>query len=700
MKLRLRTKATLGSAAFLIFVMLISTVLVSIIINRQNRGTSNELIKKSITIIRKTLSEKQEKLLTDSNQMATIKDMGSNLTFVLDFKDNQSMTSKPLRDMAYNIGQIAMAGKLWNAAIYDLEGQLTAFAVRSDDGTYHIGYVIEKSKGTLKGAILEEGKQLETEDWKDLSGFQGLNIALRFGKKAPGKETIFFDDIDGSLCLTSFVPITTESIGDADSIEKKQVGFTKTVMKLDNAYIDRASTFSGTEINIFTKAGLSIGNLSEYKKFDLKNFDGFEGEWDLNTHEIVLNDVTVNGSSYFQGVLPVYRGSECIAAIASLHSKAIARANTWQMIKLLILISIGCILVLLPVTAFLSNSMIKPISRVAAGLKDVAEGDGDLTARLQIKNQDEVGELAEWFNIFMDKLQGMIRNIAANAKILNEASSELSNLSEHMSEGAGQMSAKTNAVASSGEEMSSNMASVAAAMEEASTNISMVATSAEEMTSTINEIAQNSEKANNITNEAVARAQNVSGKMDELGNAAQEVGKVTETITEISEQTNLLALNATIEAARAGEAGKGFAVVANEIKELARQTADATQEIREKIEGIQNSTSGTISEIGQILTVINDVNDLVSTIATAVEEQSVTTKEIASNVAQASGGIQEVNENVTQSSIVSTEIARDIADVNQTTSEISNSSSQMNLRSKELSKLARELKDMVSRFKV
>ncbi len=701
MKMTLRTKTTIGTAAFLIIVMLISTILVSIIINKQNRGASNDLIKKSFTIIRKTLMEKQEKLLIDSRQMATINNVGSSLKFVNDFKSNQAMTAKPLRNMAYDIGQIGRAGKLWKSAIYNMKGELVAFAVHRDGNEYQLGFIPDASKGPLKGAVLKEGGFLEVEDWKDLEGFKDSEIGIKFGNSIPEKEKVIFIDIGNVLCLISFIPIITETFNEEkDTYGNIQLGFIEAILRLDETYIRRASTFSGTDINIFTKGGLSIGNLKEYGEYDLSLFKRIDGEWSLNNQEIVLNDVIVNNNSYFQGVLPIYSNSNCIAVIASLHSKAIAKANTWQMIKLLILIAIVCIVILLPVTAVLSNSMTRPISRVVDGLKDVAEGEGDLTARLEVKSRDEVGELAHWFNTFMDKLQGMIKNIAGNAETLDNASSELLNLSEQMSDDAEQMSSKVNTVASSGEEMSSNMESVAAAMEEASTNISLVATSAEEMTSTINEIAQNSEKARNITGDAVSRAQNVSGKVDELGNAALDVGKVTEAITEISEQTNLLALNATIEAARAGEAGKGFAVVANEIKDLARQTAEATQEIKEKIDGIQHSTSGTISEIEEILKVINDVNEIVSTIATAVEEQSVTTREIASNVSQASGGINEVAENVTQSSTVSTEMAKDIADVNQTTSEISNSSSQLNLSSKELSRLARELKGMVSRFKV
>ena len=187
--------------------------------------------------------------------------------------------------------------------------------------------------------------------------------------------------------------------------------------------------------------------------------------------------------------------------------------------------------------------------------------------------------------------------------------------------------------------------------------------------------------------------------MNELGKAADQINKVTETITEISEQTNLLALNATIEAARAGEAGKGFAVVANEIKELAKQTAAATVDIKTKIPGVQEATGVTVKEINEIGEVITDVDKIVATIAAAVEEQTATTKEIAQNVHQASQGIAEVNENVAQSSTVSAEIASDIATVNSSANEMSQASGQVKVSAEELSGIADRLKEMMAKFK-
>ncbi len=346
----------------------------------------------------------------------------------------------------------------------------------------------------------------------------------------------------------------------------------------------------------------------------------------------------------------------------------------------------------------LVRSLVGPVTKAVSFAQKMSEGD--LTQTLDIDQRDEIGVLANALNTMGTNLNVMFKNIANGVNTIMSSSTELSAISQQMSQSANQSSDRTSSVAAASEQMSANMSSVAAASEQASTNVSMVASATEEMTATVKEIAQNSEKASTITNGAVSQARNASDKVDKLGNAARDISKVTEVITEISEQTNLLALNATIEAARAGEAGKGFAVVANEIKELAKQTAEATQEIKFKIDDIQSSTSLTVDEIKQISEVINDVNDIVTTIATAVEEQAVTTEEIAGNVDQASQGISEVNENVAQSSSVSEKIANEVAEVNQAGKEVSRSSEQVNLSAQELSQLAEQINEMVSKFKV
>jgi methyl-accepting chemotaxis protein len=220
------------------------------------------------------------------------------------------------------------------------------------------------------------------------------------------------------------------------------------------------------------------------------------------------------------------------------------------------------------------------------------------------------------------------------------------------------------------------------------------------MTSTIQEIAKNSETARQITNDAVVKVNRSSERVDHLGTAALDITKVTESIAAISEQTNLLALNATIEAARAGEAGRGFAVVANEIKELAKQTAGATLDIRKRIEGIQGVSQETVADIGDILKTIRDVHEVVGTIAAAVEEQSVTAKEIAQNISQAAGGIQEVNTNLTNSSTTAQEISKEISAITKATDTMTGQTTRVHSCAGGMSTLADELKSMVGRFKI
>ena len=210
----------------------------------------------------------------------------------------------------------------------------------------------------------------------------------------------------------------------------------------------------------------------------------------------------------------------------------------------------------------------------------------------------------------------------------------------------------------------------------------------------------NTARARAISEQATAPGADHHRQMQKLGQAAQEIGHVTETITNISAQTNLLALNATIEAARAGTAGKGFAVVANEIKELARQTAEATEDIKARIAGIQNSAGTAISDIGQITTVIKDVGGIVASIAAAIEEQATVTKDVAGNIAQASSGVREANERVSETAEVSKSIARDIAGVNAAVVDIRRGGEQVEASAAELSKLAEQLGAQVAQFRM
>lgn len=346
----------------------------------------------------------------------------------------------------------------------------------------------------------------------------------------------------------------------------------------------------------------------------------------------------------------------------------------------------------------LLDAVIKPIDEATVVLDRLA--DNDLRARIQGNYLGDHARIKEALNKMANALQDAIVQVSKSAFNLTTAAKELNGASDQMLASAKGMSDQISTVATAADEMSANASSVASGMEQAAMNLSTVAASTEEMTSTIGEIANNSEKARSITNDAVSQADSVSGMMRELGKAAQEIGKVTETITSISAQTNLLALNATIEAARAGAAGKGFAVVANEIKELAKQTAVATEDIKGKIGNIQTSTADAVSNIEKISGVIKEVSDIVSAIAVAIEEQSNVTQGIATNIAQAAIGVNDANQRMSQTSTVTMEMAKDVAHMSAAAKEIAAASAQVQGSAQDLTQMANELKSMVDKFKV
>jgi methyl-accepting chemotaxis protein len=344
-----------------------------------------------------------------------------------------------------------------------------------------------------------------------------------------------------------------------------------------------------------------------------------------------------------------------------------ATSSTRQIVVAALLLGMAVVSV---IAVALTRSITRPVHDFGERLRRMA--DGDLTQRVDGGRRDEFGGLATDFNRFAEKISAAMRQITDNSSSLATAAQELTATSDQIASTAGQTSEQATSASSAAEQVSSNVEAVAA--------------SSEQMGASIKEIAGNAAEASRVAQEAVKQAEHAADIVGRLSTSSAEIGDIIKLITSIAEQTNLLALNATIEAARAGDAGRGFAVVATEVKELAQETARASEDIAHRVQSVQHETEGAISVIESISAVVDKVNNYSGVIASAVEEQTATTSEIVRSVSDASTG--------------SSEIARNISGIATAANETSVGVNTSRGATESLAAMSESLRQMVSQFQV
>ena len=351
-----------------------------------------------------------------------------------------------------------------------------------------------------------------------------------------------------------------------------------------------------------------------------------------------------------------------------IQDASIAQAAATSLQNSLLVLALVTLVVVALIAIWVSNGIAKPVRKASEVLATVA--GGDLTVRLDVTSKDEVGRMAAALNTTVEKVGTAVGAISQNADALAGASEELTGVSYQLAAGAEETSVQAQMVASAAEEISGS--------------INAMAAGAEEMTASVQEIARATDNVSRVAASAVQVTQTTNATVDLLGTSSAEIGDVIKLINSIAEQTNLLALNATIEAARAGDAGKGFAVVANEVKDLAQETAKATESIQQRVEAIQSHTGQVVAAMEQIEAVIVEISESQTTIAAAFEEQTATTHEIGRSANEAAAGSGEISANIHGVADAARQATEGATDAQRAASE--------------LSRMASELRELVSQF--
>ncbi|NEK58982.1 methyl-accepting chemotaxis protein [Geodermatophilus sabuli] len=525
------------------------------------------------------------------------------------------------------LARVGLRGRLLGAILVVALTTLTVGLI----GVDRMGVLSDSAERVYaEGTVpLEELKELQVGWWTH-EAFSARSLIVSAGPEVNAIDRGFAADAQEALDAQGAV-VAGQPLADG-------------VAEHYSAYQDAAAAYVGLQLEL--QGHLAVGDVAAAAATigELKQFEGQAVEA-LNA--AVATQAEVASST----------------AVAAQDAYATARTLTLAIVVLGLLVSVVLALLLV-------RSVTRPVQRVREVLDEVAAGD--LRVRVGEIGGGEVGDVARSLDHTLDTIGDVLTLVGDSARRLDGASQKLTAASDAIADNARTAAGQAGVVVASAGEVASS--------------VDTVATGSSQMETAIREIAQNATAAARVAGQAVGVAENTTRTVGKLGDSSQEIATVVKLINGIAEQTNLLALNATIEAARAGEAGKGFAVVASEVKELAQETARATEDISRRVEAIQADTAGAVEAIGQISSVIGEINDFQATIAAAVEEQTATTNEMNRNVAEAAGGSRDIATAITGLAAGTEETNARVADAQRAAAE--------------LARMSGDLSDAVRRFTV
>ena len=650
----------------LILVMAVSTLVASFLIYRQNTAAAHENNMAAIETVKTRIKGYHDDLKEKIDQMGHFFKVGQNMKFIVEYKESLGLdvTRQAFSELVRAISSMGSNLGIQRIALYDETGMLIAFSEKKEDQRISGFYYVNPQPG-YAFTMADDGADLSKSGWKEAAELKEMGYLLNDKALLSEKNSGRFFNQDKKLGMCFSIPVIQESLNANGQAEKKRYGLIVFHRLFDPELISQMSGLTRTDLNLFAREELFLGNLSGYTRLDLKDIQKTPASsWRLEDQAPVGNTIRIDNRKYIQALLPLYSETGFAGAFSVLKSGDLIRSNTLHVVFVLAATFAGCLLLIVPVSFFFAGTIVKPVEKVTESLKDVAKGEGDLTRRIEIRSQDEIGDLSMWFNMFIEKLQHMVADIAENTKEMTGSVATTDEHSEKIVLNASSMLDLTKSTTEAAGRMSRDVSSIARVMEEATGNLNIIASSAEEMTATVNEIAKNASEAKDMSTETAKKISTASESVIQLGKVAGDIDACIESINAVSEQTKLLALNATIESARAGEAGRGFAVVAGEIKALANQAALVTLDIKEKTDSIKSSSGRTSREMKTIVEAFDHMNDIVTNIAGAIEEQSVTTKEIAANTTNAASGMAEVNGRISELDESASGIAQDMDQLN------------------------------------